>query len=146
MRTIEQKVSEAILEKHSEIKIKEKSFAVAQPTFATLIKVSELISTLPAIKLDKEDYISEALMLAKDCRVVGEVIATMIIGVDRPKERFYQKPLIDELKEFILKKCSVKEVKEILLELISKMEIHDFFVTTTSLIEVNLLRRTREVV
>lgn len=146
MKTIEQKVSETILEKSSEVSIKDRKFNVAPPTFATLIKVSELVSTLPAVKLDSEDYITHSLMIAKDCKVIGEIIATMILGVDRPKQRIFSKPVIEELSNFIISKCSVSEVRKLLVELIALLEIHDFFVTTTSLMEINLLRKTVEVV
>lgn len=146
MRTIEQKVSAAVLETQTEITIKGRVFVVAQPTFATLIKVSELISLLPDIKPNSDDYISDSLMMAKDCSIVGEIIATMIIGVRKPKLRLFDKPLIEELTDFLLKEVSIKELKTTLVELIKVMEIHDFFEVTTSLIEVNLLRKTRAVV
>jgi hypothetical protein len=144
-KTIEQKVSDVILEKSSKIKIKDREFEVAAPTLATLIRISDLISTLPKVEMDKNDYISESLKIAKDCSVISEIVATMIVGVDTPKARFYQKPIIEELSEFISKKCTLVELKELIVQLILMMEIPPFFAFTTSLIEINLIKRTREV-
>lgn len=144
-KTIEQKVSDVILEKASTIKIKDREFDVAAPTLATLIRISDLISTLPKVEMDKNDYISESLKIAKDCSVISEIVATMIVGVDTPKARFYQKPIIEELSEFISKKCTLVELKELIVQLILMMEIPAFFGFTTSLIEINLIKRTREV-
>jgi hypothetical protein len=144
-KTIEQKVSDVILEKSSKIKIKDREFEVAAPTLATLIRISDLISTLPKVEMDKNDYISESLKIAKDCSVISEIVATMIVGVDTPKARFYQKPIIEELSEFISKKCTLVELKELIVQLILMMEIPSFFGFTTSLIEINLIKRTREV-
>lgn len=144
-KTIEQKVSDVILEKSSKIKIKDREFEVAAPTLATLIRISDLISTLPKVEMDKNDYISESLKIAKDCSVISEIVATMIVGVDTPKARFYQKPIIEELSEFISKKCTLVELKELIVQLILMMEIPSFFAFTTSLIEINLIKRTREV-
>lgn len=144
-KTIEQKVSDVILEKSSTIKIKDREFEVAAPTLATLIRISDLISTLPKVEMDKNDYISESLKIAKDCSVISEIVATMIVGVDTPKARFYQKPIIEELSEFISKKCTIVELKELIVQLILMLEIPSFFAFTTSLIEINLIKRTREV-
>ena len=50
-RTIEQVVAAAILEKATtEIEIGDKVYKIADPTTATLILVSELISTLPVVE------------------------------------------------------------------------------------------------
>lgn len=144
-KTIEQKVSDVILEKSSTIKIKDREFEVAAPTLATLIRISDLISTLPKVEMNSKDYISESLKIAKDCSVISEIVATMIVGVDTPKTRFYQKPIIEELSEFISKKCTLVELKELIVQLILMMEIPPFFAFTTSLIEINLIKRTREV-
>ena len=74
-KTIEQKTAGAILEKPVEIVIGGKTYQAAPPSTATLILVSEAVSQLPKIALDAEKIVEETLSVAKDCRILGEIVA-----------------------------------------------------------------------
>ena len=79
-KTIEQTVAETILEQPFEVKVGEKSYQVAPASTATLILVSEAISQLPHIALDTEKVVEETLSIAKDCRILGDIAAILILG------------------------------------------------------------------
>ena len=159
---IERKVAETILQKLQEIQIGEETYQVAPPTTATLILASEFISELPAIQLDSKSVLTETLYIAKDCRVLGDILAVLVLGAKNVrttkeivKKRLFglvkdsEQIIIDnqaELAEKILYNVSPRELNAILANLLKTMQISDFFGLTTSLIEINLLRQTRGVV
>lgn len=159
-KTIESKVSDTILQKSEEVPLGEKTYSVKPPTIATLIKVSELISQLPGIPLAADNPALESLAIAKDCKVLGEIIAVLILGHGaQPVTKRIKRPGFlgwlgakieidaDPYKEFgeeILNN-SPSEVEKALIFLLKKMEIGSFFALSTSLIEVNLLKATRGV-
>jgi hypothetical protein len=158
---IEKRAAETILQKPQEIQIGGKTYLVAPPTMATLILASELIAELPAIKLDRENVMTETLCVAKDCRVLGDILAVLILGAKnvRTTEEVVEKRLFGlvkdrkqmvvdhqaELAKKLLDNFPPNEINNLLARLLRTMQISDFFGLTTSLIEINLLRQTREV-
>ena len=86
-KTIEQTVAETILEQPFEVKVGEKSYQVASASTATLILVSEAISQLPHIALDTEKVVEETLSVAKDCRILGDIAAILILGAKNITEK-----------------------------------------------------------
>lgn len=160
-QTIESKTADTILERKRVVTIGEDTYQVAPPTMATLILVSDLVSQLPQTAMDPENILTETLRVAKDCRILGHILAVLILGEGYPipeemppkKQRWwFQKKVIqyqgdpwDELAAKILKTLGPKRIKDMAVELLKGMEIADFFGLTTSLIEVNLTRMTREV-
>lgn len=171
---IEQKVAETILQKQQEITIGGETYQVAPPTTATLILASEYISQLPAIKLDSNNILIETLYIAKDCHVLGDIVAILILGkkglreertINSDKEivktkmfglvttkeiiKVEEKIIINHqeiLAQKLLDEIPPHELNNLMAVLLRKMQISDFFGLTTSLIEINLLRQTREVV
>lgn len=85
-KTIEQTVAETILEQPFEVKVGEKSYQVASASTATLILVSEAISQLPHIALDTEKVVEETLSVAKDCRILGDIAAILILGAEHHRK------------------------------------------------------------
>jgi len=160
-QTIESKAANTILERKREITIGEDTYQVAPPTMATLILVSELVAQMPQTEMDPENILTETLRVAKDCRVLGHILAVLILGEDFiPQQEIPSRKLRwweardsikrhvdprDELAAKILKTLGPKRTKEMAVELLKGMEISDFFGLTTSLIEVNLTKMTREV-
>lgn len=163
-KTIEQTVAETILEQPFEVKVGEKSYQVASASTATLILVSEAISQLPHIALDTEKVVEETLSVAKDCRILGDIAAILILGaknitekkkVPQIKEKRYllcgliRRPYtveveitIDkkaELAKELLEDVSPRELNLIVSQILSRMQIADFFGLTTFLAELNLL-------
>ena len=174
METLEKKVADAILERASDsITIDGKEYPVAPPTTGTLILVSELVSAMPIVNRNAQNALYEILSKAKDLSVIGKIVATLILGSRRIKEKrkivkkeieYYECWSWRKLRKDIKTRTKVVEVLEIdflsekLLDDVAPQTLHkvavkrlgdsqfgDFFLLTTSLSEVNLLKRTKEV-
>lgn len=159
--TIEQRVGEAILQTPKEIRIGDKVFFVAPPSVATLILASEAISQLPQVNLDKSRIVEDVLFVAKDCRLLGDIIAILILGARGLKETvtlrkkwFFGlftrrvKETIDrkeELSKWLLEELDTTQTNRLIFELLKDFNLGDFFGTTTFLIDINLLRPTKVV-
>lgn len=155
--TLEGQVAEAILEKPLVVTVGGVKYEVAQPSIGTLILVSEAISRLPTLELHVDTLVEETLAVAQDCKPIAEALAIMILGAkrilqDKAKRqpwysRFTQrgKPELAALTQRILTEVTPRELSKTFGELLGQMQIADFFGLTTSLLEVNLLRRTRGV-
>jgi hypothetical protein len=159
---IERNVSDTLLQKSKTVEIGGKTYQVAPPSVATLILVSAEVAMLPKIEVNKEtDVLTETLRMAKDCRFLGDIIAILILGANGitekrkvVKKRFFglvkKETEIEvnkqkELSEILLKHKSPNELNELTTMLLSSMQIGDFFGLSTFLLEINLLRQTREV-
>lgn len=175
METIEKKVADTILQRTSDsLEIDGNVYPIAPPSTATIILISELIAGMPEVRIDADNILFEVLNKAKSCKVLGKIVATLILGakrvnehkkvlVDRvvPKRVFSWKRLrmetvyyrkeqieVDELEHLstlVLEGCSPKTLRELVTKRLNNLEISDFFGLTTSLSEANLLKRTKEV-
>jgi hypothetical protein len=160
-KNIEGKVAETILQEPDKIKIGNKTYEVRPASVATLIQVSRLISRLPDVKLDIEnnaDILVGSLMIANKCEILGEIAATLVLGARKPSNTpQWVKNLLQLLKigfkskheklgEKILYEFGSKDLNSMVVRQLSKLEIGDFFGLTTSLLDVNILRRTKGVV
>lgn len=183
---IESQVAKTVLQQREEIIVGGEVMEVAPPSSATLILASEEAAKLPRIKLDSENIAGEVLFVAKDCRVLGDLVAILILGakgltevvkvaetaektverivydeylfglIKRPKtitetitETTYKEEVIDrkaELAKKLLEDITPRELHNLTVRLLKALQIADFFGLTTSLIEINLIRQTREVV
>ena len=79
-------MADAILQEPIVVTIDGTRYEVAQPTIATLIKASKYISYLPAFDVEATDVLSEVLRNAKDCKIIGKIVATLILGARRLSE------------------------------------------------------------
>jgi len=157
---IENKTADTILQKPLNIAIGGATYEVAPPTIATLIEVSRLTTRMPKTNMNTENIMLSSLNIAKDCEAIGLIVATLILGADNLKEekKIVKKSflglrrkectvIIDNqaiLADKILKKLTPKEVSKITLEILNRMEVGDFFGITASLIEINLLKQTKD--
>lgn len=166
--TIESRVANAILEKKvGTIEIDGVSYEIAPPSLATLILVSEIVSTLPIVeKVPAKEVVNSVLHHAKDFKRLGELAAVMILGAKNlTRQRTssvvekrlcglirHRKEIVEtidmksELAEVILQNVRPSVLWEILIKRLNDMEIPSFFSITTSLSEANLLKPTKEVV
>lgn len=160
-RTIEQRVGETVLQQPKEFVIGDKTFTVAPPSVSTLILVSEAISLLPQVQLDKTKIVEEVLFVAKDCRMLGDIAAILILGAKGLKETVTTKrkyffglfthsvtETVDrkaELSKWLLEELNTAQLNKLIFELLKDFNLGDFFGTTTFLIEINLLRPTKVV-
>lgn len=161
MATIEQKTAQAILQKTEDITVGGKTYQVSPPSTATLILASEAISQLPSRKMNSGDVLNESLAVAKDCRMIGDIVAILILGAKKLSKtrRRGWRSFIDkltrrnrtvdesmaELSRKLLEDLPPKELNELCARLLSQMQIGDFFGLTSFLQEINLLRPTKEV-
>lgn len=160
-KTTEQKVAEAILERPIvTATIDGAEYRMAPPTLATLIEVSEIVSTLPIVnarEVKNEQIIYSVLRNAKDYRKIAHICAVLLIGAepdnlstDKPKRKIWRfkrrkTSEVETLASKILQSLSPLQAWELITKALSAMEIGDFFAITTSLSEVNLLKPTKEV-
>lgn len=155
-RTIEKKVSEAILQQQRQITIDGKKYTYGKPSVATIIMISELVSELPIADPDikQSDLVAEVMKIAKDCKVIGRIVATIILGAKRikqmqgelPKKHWWQKQPkneLDELSERVLLEMSPQEIAKIITEQLIHLEIGSFFGITVSLVNQNALKPTK---
>lgn len=157
-KTIESQVKDTILEEPRSVKIGARTYEVAPPTIATLILASEAVSRLPELTLDPDRLVQECFYAAKDCRVLGEIAAILILGARRSESREAARPgkwgclgrLIsrrrkcrDALAEEILLSLSPKDLFNVISGILATMQLSDFFGLTTFLSEVNLLHQTK---
>jgi hypothetical protein len=160
--TVESKAAKTVLQQQEEILIGDETYKVSPPSVATLILASEAISRLPSVGIDSNNIALECLCIAKDCRILGDIIAILILGAKNitetkkvAKKRLFG--LVREEKEVaidnkaILSKKLLEDVPpnglhELMAKLLKSMQLSDFFGLTASLIEINILRKTREAV
>ena len=162
MPTIEKKVADTVLQKPIEETIGGEIYQIAPPSCATIILASELVAQLPVLQLNPENIASETLYVAKDCRVLVDILAVLILGAKgiRERKKVVKKRLFGliqkteiievdkqaELAEKLLLNVGPSEMRSAVARLLDRLEIGDFFGFTTSLLEINLLRQTREVI
>lgn len=166
--TIENSVAAAILEKSiGSINIDGVIYEIAPPSTATLILISEIVSTLPVVnKVPAEDIVTSVLHYAQYYRPIGDIAAILILGAKNlieerivTHEKRYLFGLIRRKTETVIKVDKKAELAKIILENVrpttlfnvivqrlQDMEIGSFFAITTSLSEANILKPTKEVV
>lgn len=159
-RTIEQEFAAAILQKPLVISIGGVSYEVAPPTLGTLILVSEVISLIPSFDFSSKKILTTSLSIAKDCRVLAEILAILVLGskglrkteivekkylfgLIRIKKRVCR-DLKKEYAERFIHEVGTVELIEKTTTLLHRMETDRFFGFTASLAEVSLLRTTTE--
>lgn len=146
-KTIEQITADTILQTPNEVNVDGEIYKVAPPTTATLIRVSALISQLPQQMPSTDNVLLEGLSLAQDCKVLGNILATLILGVKKeckkPIFRIFHSDKQQELADLILRTMSPKDLKDNLEKILISSGVGFFLSITTSLIEVNQLRKSR---
>lgn len=166
-KTIEQQVADAILQQATTIiEIDGHTFEVAPPTPATLILVSAITSEMPAVNKNTDNILFETLRTAKDAQAIGKIAATLIIGAKRIREarritvatkrkwswrklRFVTEDEtmseMDFVTRAVLEEISPATLSKVISQRFMDMQVADFFGLTTSLSEINITRKTREV-
>lgn len=174
-KTLEKAVADAILERASDsITIDGLEFDIAPPTPATLILISELVSTMPTVNRDAPNVLYEVLGTAKDLRVIGKIVATLILGAKRIREnrivettkktksrrwswrklRMVETETVkartsqseaDWLADKLLYEVTPQTLLKVVAKRLGNMQLADFFELTTSLSAANITKRTKEV-
>lgn len=162
--TIESRVAAAILERATgAIEIDGQSYEIAPPTIATLILVSEIVSTLPIVEntTDNEMRTYSVLHHAKNFKALGDIAAVLILGAKHcnepiqaeKKNRFFRlfsrkrktTTRRQELAQKILENVRPSTLFDCIIRRLKDNEVGIFFLITTSLSEANILKPTKEV-
>jgi hypothetical protein len=160
-KTIEQQVSDAVLQEPYKVSLGGKEYTVARPTVATLIEVSKLISGMQVPFPKEEDgRLAYTLAFAKDCECLGDIAATLILGKKgivtkekKERKRFFglfretEEVEVDHrsiLSRELLENASGEELLGLIKETLDMQHIAFFFSIITSLNEANVLRKTRK--
>lgn len=159
-KTVEPKAEESTQAERSEIQIGERKYQIAPASVSTIIEVSELVAKLPQVELDIQRGTFDSLLIAKECKVLGDIVAVLVFGVDRickeqrtvpSKPHWWSKETtktieVDAKAELAKQALSMgpANLNETIVYLLSKMELNAFFALTSSLIEVNMLRPTKQ--
>lgn len=145
---IESQAADVVFNRKSSLIVGGQTFTFPRPTIATLIAVSEVIAELPDKQLDPDRIFSESLAIAPDCRPIGRIAAILLLGARRGKSSSPLKEALWRLKisrygRKLLRSLTPEEMKDLILGVLDGAKVGSFFGLTTSLIEVNLLRRTK---
>ena len=161
MDMIEQKTAETILQKPFEVQAGGKTYAVARPTFGTLIELSPYVKQLPNVTdVKKEDLVPYILSIAeKYGKIIAKMAALLIIGgqnivyhkVKRLKSRFlcfkrYENVMVsnvDELADELIRNASSEEMNRIINLAMGYQDIGFFLSTIISLSAANVLEATQ---
>lgn len=163
--TVESQVAATILERNiGTIEVDGITYEIAPPSMATLILISEIISTLPIVeKVADGDRIYSALHYAKDFKQLGDIAAVLILGaknLTEKRERIIEKrrcfglfrsrkkvvETIDrraELAKSILLNVRPSLLYDVIIARLKQNEITTFFAITTSLNAANILKPTK---
>lgn len=143
----------------TDIHIGAHTYDIPSPSIATLIRVSELLAQTPLIPtedLKASDIIYTSLHYAKDYRIIGLVVAVLVLGAKTCDEPVTHRHGFLGLRRETHKRCewlaidvletmTPTEVLQLLVQLIKTLDIAPFFAITTSLNAINLLRPTKHV-
>lgn len=162
MAKTEKKVADAVLQRPHVEEFCGVRYEIAPPSTATLILVSELVAQLPQMDLGNENVLTKVLSIAKNCRIIGDIVATMMLGAlgltetkTVTKSHFFglwktkDEIVVDkkaELSKILLERVGPKDLFNLSVRLFSLMEIDDFFALTAFLIAANVIKPTREAV
>lgn len=153
--TTEEQVASSILQqKDQTIEIGGKTYRFGKPSVATIIMVSGLISRLPDVNTDITDaeLTEEVLRTAKHSKVLGEIVATLILGAKRVMEireskgHWWQrrKNEYDRLSRDVLLECDAKELSKLVIENLTNLHLGNFFAITASLAGANATKPTKD--
>lgn len=155
-KTTERKAGDAILQRPETVTAGGRTYRIAPPSTATLILVSETVSELPDVKIDKENFFMESLAKAEHFRAIGEIAATLVLGAKAIREDeggagplrrrlFRRRTKRERLARELMEDLTPAELNRLVAAILQGMEIGDFFAITTFLSEINLLKPTRKV-
>lgn len=166
MNRIETLIGEAILQDAQPLEIEGVgTLQVAHPSVATLIEASKSIGdlpVLPSIRGQEDKALTYVLAHARDCSVLGDVAAVLILGkkginrrIKRPFStkswknnrvfRLFRRKvsLRKVLADALLEDFTPKQLQTIVTSCLGMQEIGFFLNITISLNDANLLRQTK---
>lgn len=103
---------------------------------------------------DDEKLANTIVRTAKDYKVIGLAVATLILGAKRIKQNkkiggifglFGAKTELQWLADKLMEECTIEEISNIVGARLEDMQIAHFFALTTFLSGTNVTKATREV-
>lgn len=157
MAGIEERTADTILQKPETVTVGGKEYEVAPPSIATLVLASKYISRLPQVKLDQDNVLGDVLAVAKDCGVIGDILAILILGAKESEKaadscvpslisrifRWNVETKRERLAKELLEAMKPRDAYSLLAKLVGNLQIADFFGLTTFLIGVNMTKATK---
>lgn len=154
-RTTEEQVASSVLQqKDQTIEIGGREYRFGKPSVATIIMVSGLISKLPEVNTDITDgeLTEEVLKTARHSKVLGEIVATLILGAKRvmaireSKRHWWQRKdsEYDRLSRDVLLECDAKELSKLVIDNLTNLHLGNFFAITASLAGANATKPTKD--
>lgn len=171
-KTLQERVADTMLESPASVKIGERTYEVAPPSFGTLELVSAKLAEVPDIgDLSNESAEGKAVAMlskAREFGVLPDLLAILILGSKhiRDKEKvvrtvrkgglsgfFGAKEKVEEevavydtMRQAIRDEVSPAQMAEVVPFLIGSLQLTDFFVLTTFLREISVTEPTAKVV
>lgn len=166
MKRIEELIGETILQDAQPLEVEGVgTLQVAHPSVATIIEASKSIGNLPvfpSIRGKEDTALTYVLAHARDCAVLGDVAAVLILGKkgisrrikkplsanSRKNNRFFsffrrKVSLRKLLADVLLEDYTPEQLQNIVTSCLGMQQIGFFLNITTSLNEANLLRQTK---
>lgn len=131
-KSIESKMSEQINHLGQKVTVAGKEYTMYPLSFATIIEASALLSESAEFDevTNRIEMIQEVLSKAKDCENYPRIIATLIMGLRKPKDRTEQYVReFSELVETIEYDAKPSECTNVIIECMKGLEVADFFAT-----------------
>lgn len=146
--SIEKQAADIVFDRKMIVTVGDRVFSLPRPTMATLIAASEAIAELPDKELDIERILAESMAIAPACKPIGKIAAILLLGVRKGNSSSLLKEALWKRKtrrygQELLRSLTPDEMKTLIVGILNGAKVGDFFGLTTSLFEVNLLRRTR---
>lgn len=137
-------MSKTILQQPVKVNIGSREYSVPQPSIGTLILASEAISKLPAFNISMKDTRQETLRIARDCNVIGDIVAIFILGAKNIKTdaKYLFGIRRKKLAKKIIDNVSPVQLNEILAEILGSLQTDFFLGTLDFLIKVNMIHPT----
>jgi len=155
MENIANRTAEAILEESIVVRLAGKEYSAKRPTLATLIEVSKLLSQLPNTEVFNVENMTNEKMIdahkkglfyAKECGIVGLILATFILGYDKRSNGFFSRIGASNyerkrmrLSLRLMNSCTVNELITEFQKLLIGLDAASFFVFIASLSAINLM-------
>lgn len=145
---IESQAADVVFDRQMTVVAGGRTFVLQRPTMATLIAASEVIAELPDRQLDPEKIVTESMAVATSCEPIGRIAAILLLGARKGKSSSALKEALWRARtrrygRELLRSLTPDEMKDLIIGILNGAKVGDFFGLTTSLIEVNLLRRTK---
>lgn len=150
MENTEKRAVTEILEQPTTLTLGGRTFRVPPPSYATLLRVSQLVTQMPQNDINPTEVTESQLVAyvinnAKDYQLLPELLATLLVGVHKTFPRALKNKRIRPLSKWIAERVPPSEQTQAISTLLSRLEIADFFWLTTFLSKMRVAKPTREV-